>query len=75
MEKDGKRANIVTYNLLIKGYCEKGMLEDANRLLNEMLEKGLVPNRITYDVVREEMLEKGFCPDIAGHLSYVSSGS
>ncbi|KAF4354011.1 hypothetical protein F8388_009903 [Cannabis sativa] len=71
----GKRANIVTYNLLIKGYCEKGMLEDANRLLNEMLEKGLVPNRITYDVVREEMLEKGFCPDIAGHLSYVSSGS
>ncbi|KAM2844567.1 hypothetical protein COP1_027117 [Malus domestica] len=72
MEKEGKRANIVTFNVLIKGYCMKGKLEVANKLLNEMLEKGLIPNRTTYEVVKEEMMDKGFLPDIDGHLYNIS---
>lgn len=75
MEKEGKWANVVTYNVLIKGFCRAGKLEDANRLLNEMLEKGLNPNRVTYDIVRMEMLDKGFIPDIEGHLYNISSMS
>ncbi|KAK6242967.1 hypothetical protein QUC31_009376 [Theobroma cacao] len=73
MEKDGRRANVVTYNVLIKGFCKKGKLEDANGLLNEMLEKGLIPNRTTYEIVKEEMVEKGFVPDIEGHLYSISA--
>ena len=75
MEKEGKRANVATYNVLIKGFCRTGKLEDANRLINEMLEKGLNPNRTTYDIVRLEMLDKGFVPDIEGHLYNISSRS
>ncbi|KAJ6775556.1 hypothetical protein OIU79_018680 [Salix purpurea] len=67
MERKGKQANVVTYNVLIKGFCLKGKLEDANGLLNEMLERGLVPNRTTYEIIKEEMMEKGFVPDIEGH--------
>ena len=58
--------------MLIKGFCKKGKLEEANRLLNEMQESCLIPNRTTYEVVREEMTEKGFVPDIEGHLYNVS---
>ncbi|KAK8712441.1 hypothetical protein V6N13_147681 [Hibiscus sabdariffa] len=58
----------------IEGLCKKGKLKDANGLLNEMLEKGLVPNRTTYEIVKEEMVDKGFVPDIEGHL-YNISGS
>jgi len=75
MEKEGKRANVAIYNLLIEGFCSTGKLEDASRLLNEMLEKGLNPNRTTYDIVRLEMLDKGFIPDIEGHLYNISSMS
>lgn len=31
----------------------KGKLEDVNELLNEMLEKGLIPNRTTYEIVKK----------------------
>ncbi|KAG6410847.1 hypothetical protein SASPL_128917 [Salvia splendens] len=68
MEKEGKRPNVVTFYVLIKGFSRSGKLEQANRFLNEMLEKGLVPNRITYDLIKEEIMEKGFVPDIDGHL-------
>ncbi|KAI4369358.1 hypothetical protein MLD38_017804 [Melastoma candidum] len=43
MEKERKHANVVTYNILLKGVCRKGKLENTNGLLNEMLEKGLLP--------------------------------
>ncbi|KAF6174655.1 hypothetical protein GIB67_006307 [Kingdonia uniflora] len=46
LEKSGRRANVATYNVLIRGLCQKGKLEEANGLLNEMLEKGLIPNRV-----------------------------
>jgi pentatricopeptide repeat protein len=72
MERKGKQANVVTHNVLIKGFCLKGRLEDANGLLNEMLERGLVPNRTTYEIIKEEMMEKGFVPDIEGHVYNVS---
>ncbi|XP_006417529.2 pentatricopeptide repeat-containing protein At1g09820 [Eutrema salsugineum] len=74
MEKERRlRMNVASYNVLLQGYSQKGKLEDANRLLNEMLENGLVPNRITYEIVKAEMVDKGFVPDIEGHLFNVST--
>jgi pentatricopeptide repeat protein len=76
MEKERRlRMNVASYNVLLQGYSQKGKLEDANMLLNEMLEKGLVPNRITYEIVKEEMVDQGFVPDIEGHLFNVSTKS
>ncbi|KFK43283.1 hypothetical protein AALP_AA1G103900 [Arabis alpina] len=73
MEKERRlHMNVASYNVLLQGYSQKGKMEDANRLLNEMLEKGLVPNRMTYEIVKEEMVDKGFVPDIEGHLFNVS---
>uniref|UniRef100_A0A9I9CIM8 Pentatricopeptide repeat-containing protein n=1 Tax=Cucumis melo TaxID=3656 RepID=A0A9I9CIM8_CUCME len=63
--------NLITFNIVINGLC-KGKLEDANGLLNEMLEKGLIPNRTTYEIIKVEMMEKGFLPDIEGHLYHAS---
>ncbi|KAK6915871.1 LOW QUALITY PROTEIN: Pentatricopeptide repeat [Dillenia turbinata] len=70
--KEGKKAKIVTYNVLIKGLCFKGKLEEANELLNEILEKGLIPNPTIYEIDKEEMIENGFIPDIDGHLDFVT---
>ncbi|KAI4324043.1 hypothetical protein L6164_023610 [Bauhinia variegata] len=68
----GVKSNHVTYNTLMHGYCTEGnlqgKLEVANDLLNKMLEKGLVPNHTTNDIIRVEMMEKGFIPNIEGHL-------
>jgi len=64
---------VVTYNVLIKSLCEKCKMEEANGLLNEMLEKGLVPNKVTYDIIKEGMVEKGFITDIDGHLYNAST--
>ncbi|XP_020262243.1 pentatricopeptide repeat-containing protein At1g09820-like [Asparagus officinalis] len=52
---------------------EKRKMDEANGLLNEMLEKGLVPNNVTYDIIKDGMVEKGFVPDIDGHLSNSAS--
>ncbi|KAJ4866679.1 Pentatricopeptide repeat-containing protein [Raphanus sativus] len=76
MEKERRlRMNVASYNVLLQGYSQKGKMEEANRLLNEMLEKGLIPNRITYEIVKAEMVDKGFVPDIEGHLFNVSTKS
>lgn len=76
MEKERRlRMNVASYNVLLQGYSQKGKMVDANRLLNEMLERGLIPNRITYEIVKAEMVDKGFVPDIEGHLFSVSTKS
>jgi hypothetical protein len=52
-----------------------GKMEEANELLNEMLEKGLVPNGHTYDIINAGMVEKGFVPDIRGCAADISKAS
>jgi len=72
MEKRKKRANVVTHNVFLKYFCKMGKMDEANVVLNEMLEKGLVPNRITYEIINSGMIEKGYVPDIRGYTADVS---
>ena len=39
------------YNTLIAGHFKQGNLQEAFRLLDEMLDRGLVPDEITYDIL------------------------
>lgn len=39
-----------------------------------MLANGLTRNQTTYEIVQEEMIEKGFVPDTEGQLIAVSNG-
>ncbi|KAG6519825.1 hypothetical protein ZIOFF_023334 [Zingiber officinale] len=68
MERSGKRANVPTYNIFINYFCGIGKMEKADELLNKILEKGLLPNRVTYGMIKDEMIDKGYVPNIDGHL-------
>ncbi|KAG7541360.1 Pentatricopeptide repeat [Arabidopsis thaliana x Arabidopsis arenosa] len=56
MERLGFRATDVSYNTLIAGHCEKGLLSSALKLKNMMGKNGLQPNVVTFNT-----LIHGFC--------------
>ncbi|KFK42902.1 hypothetical protein AALP_AA1G053300 [Arabis alpina] len=45
----GLQPTVVTFNVLMNGFCLNGMLEDGEKLLNWMLAKGIAPNATTYN--------------------------
>ena len=47
-EEKGMEANVVTYNSLIKPLCKGKKTEEAKRVFDEMIEKGIVPTIRTY---------------------------
>ena len=48
--------SVVTYNALINGYCERGMMEDALDVVELMESRNVSPNTRTYN----ELIH-GFC--------------
>ena len=50
---DGKSTspNVLIYNTLIAGHFKDGNLQEAFRLHFEMLDRGLVPDGVTYDIL------------------------
>ncbi|KAF9591959.1 hypothetical protein IFM89_010406 [Coptis chinensis] len=70
MESKGCGPDVVSYSTVIDGYCHlgelqkalelvremrvKGMLEDGERLLSWMLEKGIMPNATTYNSLMKQ---------------------
>ncbi|KAM0941268.1 putative tetratricopeptide-like helical domain superfamily [Dioscorea sansibarensis] len=64
----GVPANRVTYNVLLKGYCQKLQLDKAKELAKEMLErKGLEPNVVSYNILIDGCI---LLDDSAGALAY-----
>ncbi|KAF8083226.1 hypothetical protein N665_0787s0008 [Sinapis alba] len=47
-EEKGMEPNVVTYNSLIKPLCKAKKTEEAKRVFDEMLEKGILPTIRTY---------------------------
>ncbi|CAM8887498.1 hypothetical protein QQ045_026389 [Rhodiola kirilowii] len=49
----GKRGynDILLYTTMIHGLCQKGLLVEAKKLWNEMVQKGLDPNEYTYNAL------------------------
>lgn len=51
MVKVGFNPNVRIYATLIDGYARWGSLEEALRLCDEMVERGLVPNTVVYNSI------------------------
>ncbi|KAH7511463.1 hypothetical protein JRO89_XSUnG0200600 [Xanthoceras sorbifolium] len=74
------RPNMITYNLMLEGFCKEGMLEDAKTLVESIINSygfmkletyniwllGLIRNRklLEAQVVLKEMVDKGMEPNI-----------
>lgn len=59
MQNPGLTPDVVTYNIMIHGFCKEGQHQKANGLLLDMEETGLEPNVVIFDTI---------------HLCVVSSG-
>uniref|UniRef100_A0A7S1RX69 Pentacotripeptide-repeat region of PRORP domain-containing protein n=1 Tax=Alexandrium catenella TaxID=2925 RepID=A0A7S1RX69_ALECA len=61
--REMKQANglvdIITYNTLMKGYCQGGNLKSARELLVEMKEAGHPPNDVTYNCLVNAAVSHG----------------
>ncbi|XP_008783677.1 pentatricopeptide repeat-containing protein At3g09650, chloroplastic [Phoenix dactylifera] len=61
-------ANRITYNVLLKGYCQKLQLNKAKELAREMSEKaGVEPNVVSYNILIDGCI---LVDDSAGALAY-----
>lgn len=54
---------IFAYNALPDNLCKNGMFGEADRLFNEMLDRGLVPNEVTYHIPIHSLCERGVMED------------
>ncbi|WOL04369.1 hypothetical protein Cni_G13090 [Canna indica] len=61
-------ANRVTYNVLLKGYCQQLQLDKAKELIREMSEQvGIEPNVVSYNILIDGCI---LVDDSAGALAY-----
>ncbi|KAM0069101.1 putative tetratricopeptide-like helical domain superfamily [Helianthus debilis subsp. tardiflorus] len=85
MVRRGLHPDVITYSALIDGYCLRGEIDEAEKVLDGMVEKELVPNIITYNSLIngyckkkrigkamrlfEEIQDKGLIPDVVTYNS------
>jgi pentatricopeptide repeat protein len=64
--KLGIRSNIVSYNIIIKGYCQSGDLDGARQVLDEMVERrNIRPSVVTFNILIGHVCKKdGVSPAI-----------
>lgn len=87
MKSIGIQPNDVTYTVLIKGYCQEGLIEKAIEILNLMKQEGAQPNIRTYNTILRgcmrcgklsksrqlisEMKNNGIEPDITSYEYFI----
>ncbi|KAI4299247.1 hypothetical protein L6164_032724 [Bauhinia variegata] len=55
--------DVVSYNTVIKAFCEMGALDSAMSMLEEMEKKGVNPNLITFNTLLDGLYGKGHFSD------------
>ncbi|KAF5204621.1 pentatricopeptide repeat-containing protein, mitochondrial-like [Thalictrum thalictroides] len=53
------KPDLISYNFLIRTYCNDGNLEAAIRTYNRLLKNGYIPNRMTLEMLIPSICEKG----------------
>lgn len=68
MTRIGVPANLITYNILLKGYCKQLQMVEARELLKEMAEDiGIQPDVVSYNILIDGCI---LVDDSAGALSF-----
>lgn len=68
MARVGVPANRITYNILLKGYCQQVQIDKAKDLIHEMeIEAEIIPDVVTYNIIMEGCI---LVDDSAGALAY-----
>lgn len=63
MPKQRIAHNVITYNILIDGYCKSRRIEDAFALCNTMLGRGICPNASTFIRLIAGLCRKGYAEE------------
>ncbi|XP_038896391.1 LOW QUALITY PROTEIN: pentatricopeptide repeat-containing protein At3g22470, mitochondrial-like [Benincasa hispida] len=76
LSQEGLQPDVVTYSIMIHGFCKGGQVDKANILFQKMKENGCTPNIITYstllcgfcesnksDEVVQQMVQKDVLPE------------
>ncbi|KAF5183383.1 Pentatricopeptide repeat-containing protein [Thalictrum thalictroides] len=76
------KPNHISYNFLIKAYCNDGNLEAVIRTYNRLLKNGYIPNRTTLEMLIPSICEKGdidharkICEENVSVNCYISVGT
>ncbi|XP_020238122.1 pentatricopeptide repeat-containing protein At3g09650, chloroplastic [Cajanus cajan] len=68
MTRIGVPANLITYNVLLKGYCQQLQIDKARELLKEMVDDaGIQPDVVSYNILIDGCI---LVDDSAGALSF-----
>lgn len=59
MREDGVEPDVRCFNVLVKGFCGDGKVEEAKHWYEELVRCGCVANRATYETLVPFLLEKG----------------
>merc|ERR1719482_460014 len=60
IESQGLKMGLVTYSVILKGYCQKNMLDEAFELFYDMIENaGLQPDEIMYNSLLDGCARQG----------------
>ncbi|MFQ6643297.1 hypothetical protein Gotur_018594, partial [Gossypium turneri] len=59
MIKKGCAPNILSYNIMINGYCKAKRLDKAMELFHEISQTGLIPDTVTYSTLMQAMRNSG----------------
>nr|XP_043635051.1 pentatricopeptide repeat-containing protein At3g09650, chloroplastic [Erigeron canadensis] len=51
MRNSGVQANRITYNILLKGYCQQLQLDNAKEIIKEMISVGIEPDAVSYNTL------------------------
>jgi pentatricopeptide repeat protein len=53
----GLQPNVWTYNVMIKGFCKEGLLNEAIELLEKMEGNSCSPDHFTYNIIIQDFLQ------------------
>ncbi|KAI3793648.1 hypothetical protein L1987_36268 [Smallanthus sonchifolius] len=67
MTRSGIQANRITYNILLKGYCQQLQLDNARETIKEMINAGIEPDAVSYNTLIDGCI---LIDDCAGALEF-----
>ncbi|XP_076889245.1 pentatricopeptide repeat-containing protein At3g09650, chloroplastic-like [Bidens hawaiensis] len=67
MTLSGIQANRITYNILLKGYCQQLQLDNARETIKEMINAGIEPDAVSYNTLIDGCI---LIDDCAGALEF-----